>query len=78
MDERRAERLQPVLAAQREQRLAALDVRLVAQPGMARLELQLRDIGRIGVNVVFRRGYRPRLVHRRLGHSPREWNQKKT
>jgi hypothetical protein len=42
-----------MLAAERKQRFSALYVGLVTEPGMSRLELQLRDVGRIGVNVIF-------------------------
>ena len=58
VDARRPEVLQPVLAAEREQFLAARDVGRVPQPRMSRLELELGDIRRIGVDVVLGRGGR--------------------
>ena len=46
VDQRRAEPFQAVLAAQGEQLLPPLDVRLVAEPGVARLQFQFGHVGR--------------------------------
>ncbi len=66
-----------MLAAQCEQGFAPRDVRLVAQSRVPRLELELGDVRRIGVNVVLRRCRAAHLVHGVLG-APRPRIRRKT